>query len=102
MDYREGMQILRAAGLHAPAIVQLDGYYHVFSRTQLISGGASIEDALDAGGFLVAENAPRLIFVAVDYNVMIGDDNQAVARTKTMAQRIANALNEYIPGDRDF
>lgn len=102
MDYREGMQILRAAGLHAPALVFKDGGYHVFSRTALISSGASIEDALDAGGFLVAENAPSLIFVAVDYNVMIGDDNQAVARTKTMAQRIANALNEYIPGDRDY
>lgn len=102
MDYREGMQILRAAGLHAPAIVFKDGGYHVFSRTSLVSSGASIEGALDAGGFLVAENAPRLIFVAVDYNVMVGGDNQAVARTKTMAQRIANALNEYIPGDRDF
>lgn len=102
MDYREGMQVLRAAGVHAPAIVQMNGGYHVFSRTKLLSSGASIYDALELGGFLVAENAPSLIFVAVDYNVMIGDDNQAVARTKTMAQRIANALNEYIPGERGF
>ena len=102
MDYREAMQILRAARLHAPAIVEFDDWYHVFSRTELISSGSSIYDAMAAGNFLLPKYGPTMIFVAADFNVMLGSDNQAVARTKTMAQRIANALNEYIPGVRGY
>ena len=102
MDYREGMAILRAAQLHAPAIVRYAGGYHVFSRTRLISSGASVEAALDAGGFLPPAPSTALHFTAVDFSVMLGSDNQAIARTKTMARRIANALNEYVPGERDF
>lgn len=100
MDYREGMQILRAAGLHAPALVHFNGFYHVFSRTKLISSGPSVDEALDAGGFLVAENAPRDLFVAFDEEVVRSGVVEARAKSKTMAQRIANALNEYIPGKR--
>jgi hypothetical protein len=102
MDYREGMDILRSAQLHAPAIVRYAGAYHVFSRTALISSGASIHAALDAGGFLPARPSNALHFTSVEFSVMLGDDNQAIARTKTMARRIANALNEYVPGERDF
>jgi hypothetical protein len=76
--------------------------FAVFSRTKLISTGDTIEAALEAGGFLIAENSPSNIFVASEYSVMEGPTNQAVARSKTMAQRIANALNEYIPGDRGY
>jgi len=100
MDYREGMQVLRAARLHAPAIVQMNGQYFVFSRTKLISSGASVYDALDAGGFLVPQNAPTLIFTAYQHDVNLGQEKQAVAKSSKMAQRIANALNEYIPGIR--
>jgi hypothetical protein len=100
MDYREGMQILRAAGLHAPALVQFNGAYHVFSRTKLVSSGASVDEALDAGGFLVAENAPRDLFVAFGDEVVRSGVVEARAKSQTMAKRIANALNEYIPGKR--
>ena len=100
MDYREGMQVLRAARLHAPAIVRHRGDYHVFSRTALVSSGASIREALDNGGFLVAENSPTMIFAAHDYEVSQGPERVALAFSKTMAKRIANALNEYVPGDR--
>ena len=102
MDYREGMQVLRAARLHAPAIVRHEGAYHVFSRTALVSSGVSIHDALERGGFLVAENAPTMLFAAHNFNVIYGSENIAVVKSKTMAARIANALNEYIPGDRGF
>jgi hypothetical protein len=100
MDYREGMQVLRAARLHAPAIVRYGGAYHVFSRTALVSSGSNIYDALERGGFLVAENAPTMIFTAHNYQVSHGPEKVALAYSKTMAKRIANALNEYIPGDR--
>lgn len=102
MDYREGMQVLRAARLFAPAIIQLNGYYHVCSRSKIISSGASVYDALAAGGFLVPENAPTLVFTAYKQDVILGEEKQAVAKSSTMAQRIANALNEYIPGKRGF
>lgn len=100
MDYREGMQVLRAARLHAPAIVRHQGAYHVFSRTKLVSSGASIYDALEAGGLLVPENAPSNIFASHDFEIRQGPVRVALAMSKTMAKRIANALNEYIPGDR--
>jgi hypothetical protein len=100
MDYREGMQVLRAARLHAPSIVRYAGKYHVFSRTRLISSGPSIFEALDSGGLLVPENSPTNIFAAHDYEIRQGPERVALAFSKTMAQRIANALNEYIPGDR--
>jgi hypothetical protein len=102
MDYREGMQVLRAARLHAPSIVRLGREYHVFSRTELISSGVSVYDALERGGFLVAENAPTMIFAAHNYTVLHGPVRVALTESKTMAKRIANALNEYIPGDRKY
>lgn len=102
MDYREGMQILRTARLFAPSIIQLNGHYHVCSRTKIISSGASVYDALEAGGFLVPGNAPTLVFTAYKHDVILGEEKQAVAKSSTMAQRIANALNEYIPGKRGF
>lgn len=100
MDYREGMQVLRAARLHAPALVHHAGAYHVFSRTKWQSSGATIYEALDAGGFLVPENAPTNIFAAHNFEVLQGPERVALAMSKTMAKRIANALNEYVPGDR--
>lgn len=100
MDYREGMQILRAARLHAPAIVRYAGSYHIFSRTKLHSSGSSIYEALENGGLLVPENAPSNIFAAHNFEVTQGPQRVALAMSKTMAKRIANALNEYIPGDR--
>jgi hypothetical protein len=100
MDYREAMQVLRAARLHAPAIVRHAGAYHVFSRTKLVSSGSSIYEALESGGLLVPDNAPTNIFAAHDFEVRQGPERVALAMSKTMAARIANALNEYIPGDR--
>jgi hypothetical protein len=103
MDYREGMEILRELRVFAPAIVQYGGGWHVFSRTALQGSGATVEDALTAGGFLPRlERRGPLPFVAVGANVIQGTQGVAVTRSKTMAARIANALNEYIPGDRGF
>ena len=100
MDWREGMQVLRDARLFAPAIVRYAGAFHVFTRTRLVSSGATIEDALDAGGFLNAANPVQTIFIPSDFNVIFGEETVAITKSKTMARRIANALNEYIPGDR--
>jgi hypothetical protein len=102
MDYREAMQLLRGAGLFAPALIREGDRFYVYSRMEQISSGASIEEALDAGGFLGPNVARPALFVAADYNVVEGSKGVCVARSKTMAARIANALNEYIPGLRGF
>jgi hypothetical protein len=101
-DYGHAMQILRDARLFAPSLVFLDGRYHVFTRTVALGSGATIEDALQAAGFLPPTAAPSVLFVAVGSNIVRDRDNVAVARSRTMAIRIANALNEYIPGDRGY
>jgi hypothetical protein len=103
MEYAEGMQILRESRLFAPALVLHGGRWFVFSRAALQSSGETIEDALQAGGFLPRSEPPApVLFVSVGSNVVQGNNGIAVARSKTMALRIANALNEYIPGDRGF
>jgi hypothetical protein len=104
MEYRKAMQILREWRLYAPALVLHGGVWHVISRASVQSSGPTIEDALDAGGFLPPRenNHSPPLFVAVGLNIIQGDNGIASARSKTMAQRIANALNEYIPGDRGF
>jgi hypothetical protein len=101
-DYGHAMQILRDARLFAPSLVYLDGKFHVFTRTVLLGSGATIEDALQAAGFIPPVVAPSALFVAVGSNVVKENQNVAVARSRTMAIRIASALNEYVPGDRGY
>jgi len=103
IEWAEGMRILRESRVFAPAIVVYQGYYHIFSRTALQSSGPTLALALEAGGFLPRPDVPApLLFVAVGANVVQGNNPICVARSKTAAMRIANALNEYIPGDRGF
>lgn len=102
MEYAEGMKILRELQVFAPAIVRL-GAWHVFSRTTLQSSGATIDEALKAGGFVLPPGwRSRPPFVAVGCNIVREDVTFASARSNRVAQRIANALNEYIAGDRGF
>ncbi len=42
------------------------------------------------------------LFVAVGHNIVKEDETVGSARSKTMAVRIANALNKYVPGDRGY
>jgi hypothetical protein len=102
MEYGEAMQILREWRLYAPALVQHGGAWHVISRASVLSSGPTIEAALIAAGFNSRREDAPLPFVAANANVIQGEAGVCSARSKTMAQRIANALNEYIPGDRGF
>jgi hypothetical protein len=101
-DYGHGIQILRDARVFAPSLVYLNGQFHVFTRTVLLGSGATIEEALQAAGFIPPVVAPSVLFVSVGNNVVRENLNVAVARSRTMAIRIANALNEYVPGDRGY
>ena len=103
IEYREAMQILRARQVHAPAIVHVPGMagYFIFSRTKIVCRGLTIEEALEAGGFLPAPHLPDP-FVAEDLSVRWKSKPVCTAENRTLAQRIANALNEYVPGKRSY
>lgn len=47
-----------------------------------------------------ANHLPKVPFVGAGSNVMCGSENVAVARSRTFANRIANALNQYIPNSK--
>jgi hypothetical protein len=100
MDYREGIQVLRESRVYAPALVHYNGAYHVFSRTKWVSSGASIVEALKAGGFLPRPDLRMAVFTAKDCVVVYKGVPVATADSKNMAVRIANALNEYTAGER--
>lgn len=102
MEYHQAMQILRAHQVHAPAIVHFPGKagFHIFSRTRQLSHGATIEDAMRAGGFLLLPAHPLHPFAYEGLMVHWRSRLVCTAESKTLAQRIANALNEYIPGKK--
>jgi hypothetical protein len=102
MDYREAMDILRDAEVHAPAIVRYEGAFHIFSRTEFVASGQSIADAMRAGGYIPPPARRLPMFVANGCNVIRADESICLCRSTTMAKRIAQALNEYVPGDRGY
>lgn len=103
IDYRHAMQILRDAQMFSPAIVMFGGRYHIFSRTHLLASGQTITEALTAGEFLPAPvgQAPPS-FSAKGVDIFQGEGVVAQARSVTMAKRIVNALNEYVPSWRKY
>jgi hypothetical protein len=103
IGYAEGLQILREWRVHQPAIVLVDGLYRVCSRTAVEGSGSTVEDALKAAGY-IPRRGPSTYppFLAVNDAVIQEGKLVCTAKSKTVALRIANALNEYIPGDRGF
>ena len=43
-----------------------------------------------------------VLFVAYGHGVKQGSEQIALAKSKTMARRIANALNKYKPNDKGY
>jgi hypothetical protein len=100
VEYREAIRVLRDAQVRSPALVELNGHYHVFSRIRLLASGATIADALRAGGFLPRSEHRRAIFVSDGLVIKYKGVKVAEAESKSMALRIANALNEYVTDGR--
>jgi hypothetical protein len=96
------LQILRAADVYRPSVVPGRGVggFFVFSAMKELGRGQTIHAAMVAAGLWPAPGETRDVFVAADYTVKLGADNVAVAKSKTMAKRIANALNAYSPDAR--
>ena len=103
MDYQHAMNILQDARVYRPAVVSFGDHFHVFSRTELLGSGATIEAALRASGHYPARPRTGLPpFVSVGRDVLQGTDSICVARSPSTAVRIVNALNSYVPNKRGF
>jgi hypothetical protein len=104
MDNRKALRLLTEAGVYLPSVVPglgVGGFY-VFSSMLEIGHGETIEAALqDArrrGGFPDVPAFPP--YWATKNEVLRSGAVVAVAKSGTMAQRIANALNLYNPDAR--
>jgi hypothetical protein len=106
MDNKRALQYLTEAGVYLPAVVPglgLGGFY-VFSSLKVLGHGTTIEAALNAAisADLVPDLPPRPQFLASQYSVVRSGSVVATTTSKTMALRIANALNLYNPNERGF
>ena len=102
MRYDIAMQRLQEARIHMPALVTMDGGWHVFSRGLLIGSGVSIVDALTAAKVLPRRVPDRehTLYARHDRYIMHGIRRVAIADSTNMAQRIQNALNAYVPNEK--
>jgi hypothetical protein len=100
--YDTAMMRLQEARIHAPALVTMNGGWHVFSRGLLIGSGVTITDALLAAKVLprIPPTREHTLFSRHDRYVMHGNRRVAIADSTNMAQRIQNALNAYVPDER--
>lgn len=104
MDNKRAMHLLIQAQVYMPAVVPgraADGWL-VFSATREIGRGATIDEAMEAAiaAGHIPELPPRPVFLASQYSVVRLGSVVATTSSKTMAQRIANALNLYNPNER--
>lgn len=99
------MQLLQQARVYMPSVVPGlgRGGFYVFSSMKVLGHGVTIQAAMEAAG-LWPPPAGRVapLFAAANYSVMYGDERVAIAESKTMAKRIASALNAYSPNERGF
>jgi hypothetical protein len=102
MRYDIAMLRLQEARIHAPALVTMNGVWHVFSRGLLMGSGVTIIDALTAAKVLprVAPTKEHMLYTRHDRYIMHGVRRVAIADSTNMAQRIQNALNAYVPNEK--
>ena len=106
MDNRRALQLLIQAQVYAPAVVPGlgQGGFYIFSAAKVLGHGATIEDALadaKARGH-IPDLPPRPLFVAEGKTVMRRGEVVASCSSRTLAARVANALNLYNPNERGF
>jgi hypothetical protein len=81
-----------------PAYNSTGPVYSADASTVLATWTLEIDEAPDEGP-LTDGDSRRLPYIAKKTSVLQGSDHIAVARSKTMAKRIANALNKHTPND---
>jgi hypothetical protein len=104
MDNKRAMHLLTQAQVYMPSVVpgRAVGGWLVFSATREIGRGATIDEAMAAAAAAgnIPDLPPRPLFIASQYSVTRLGTVVATTSSRTMAQRIANALNFYNPNER--
>ena len=104
MEHRRAVELLMQSQVFCPAVVPdlANGGYIVFSAMRIIGRGQTIDAAVkDARGRGNVPDTPaRPLFRGDKFNVTLRDEVVAVAKSRTYADRIANALNQYNPNER--
>src|SRR5215469_12388313 len=99
MEHRRAMVLLTEAQVFCPAVVPdlAHGGYYVFSAMKVLGHGetiaAAIQDARGRG--LIPDVPPRPLFRGDGKNIVRRGEIVATASSRTLADRIANALNLY-------
>jgi hypothetical protein len=100
------MQLLHQAQVYMPSVVPGlgRGGFYVFSAAKVLGHGDTIQEAMEAAGYWPLPDGfdLRPIYSAEGYDIQLGSQQVAIAKSKTLAKRIANALNEYSPNERGF
>ena len=100
------MRLLHQAQVYMPSVVPGlgRGGFYVFSAAKVLGHGATVQKAMEAAGYwpLPPDLASRPFFSAEGYDIQLGAQQVAIAKSKTLAKRIADALNQYSPNERGF
>ena len=100
MDNIRAVQILRDAGTWLPAVIPFAGGYRIYSGYEVIGSGATVDAAMDSARRVLPAVPPVPIFYSEGLEVKRVEGWVATARSKAVAERIANALNQYMPDRR--
>ena len=111
MTHKRAMEVLKMAQVFCPAVAPTGEGFGVYSALRVLGRGSTIAEAMgDAqrnGHIPQPRNFP--IFRGDQKNVVrfyLGSEDEAtvvaVASSRTYADRIANALNQYLPNERGF
>ena len=102
MVHRRALELLVEARVFCPAVVPdlAHGGFIVFSAMRVLGRGATIDDAMRSARENIPASPGRPRYEGDKYNVVLRDEVVCVAKSRTYADRIANALNLYNPNER--
>jgi hypothetical protein len=102
MQHRRAIELLTEAQVFCPAVVPdlVHGGFIVFSAMRVLGRGLTLEDAMKAAWANIPPSPGRPRFTGEKFNVVLRGEVVCVAKSRTYADRIANALNLYNPNER--